>query len=374
MAHGSIKKTSTGKYKVNFEFGYDENGNRIRKNTTYSTEKEAEIALSRHNTRMEDGIAVRPVQIKLCEWLDYWMENIIYPRTEDTTQYGYRNIINTHLKPELGNKKLQSIKPMDIQKYYTHLAVKKGLSPNSILKHHHLLMTAFKAAVRQEYITRNPIDAVEPPKKKKPSIKYYSASQVRQLFNKVQGNRLETFVTLCTLLGLRREEACGLKWVDIDFENRTVVIRRARTTAGSKTIEKEPKTDNSVRTLYISDALYMILNKEKAKQDKNRKLLGELYHDNEYVCAWPDGRPYRPNYLSELFTKFIKDNGLPKITLHGLRHTFASLSHAAGISAFDIGKAMGHSTPDTTQRIYTHLFDETHTATIEAVEKSIQIP
>ena len=100
MAHGSIKKSSSGKDKVNFEFGYDENGNRIRKNKSYSTEREAELALSRHNTRMEDGIAVRPVQIKLCEWLDYWMENIICPRTEDTTQYGYRNIINTHLKPE----------------------------------------------------------------------------------------------------------------------------------------------------------------------------------------------------------------------------------------------------------------------------------
>lgn len=191
---------------------------------------------------------------------------------------------------------------------------------------------------------------------------------------KYKRNRLETFVTLCTLLGLRREEACGLKWEDIDFENRTVIIRRARTTAGSQIVEKKPKTDTSVRTLYISDALYMILNKEKAEQDKNRSLIGELYQGSGYVCAWPDGRLYRPNYLSELFTKFIKDNGLPQITLHGLRHTFASLSHAAGISAFDIGKAMGHSTPDTTQRIYTHLFDETHTATMEAVKKSIQIP
>jgi len=226
MAHGSIKKTNSGTYKVNFEFGYDENGNRIRKNKSYSTEKEAELALSRHNTRMEDGIAVRPVQIKLGEWLDSWMDNIIRPRTEDTTQYGYRNIINTHIKPELGNKKLQSVKPMDIQKYYTHLSVNKGLSPNSILKHHHLLMTALKAAVRQEYITRNPIEAVEPPKKKKPSIHYYSADQVRELFQKIQGHRLETFVTLCTLLGLRREEACGLKWEDIDFENRRVIIRR----------------------------------------------------------------------------------------------------------------------------------------------------
>lgn len=80
-----------------------------------------------------------------------------------------------------------------------------------------------------------------------------------------------------------------------------------------------------------------------------------------------DGRPFRPNYLSELFGKFLADNDLPKIVLHELRHTFASLSNQAGIPAYNIGKALGHSTPATTQKIYTHLLDRAHTQAVEGV-------
>ena len=80
-----------------------------------------------------------------------------------------------------------------------------------------------------------------------------------------------------------------------------------------------------------------------------------------------DGRPFRPNYLSVLFGKFLADNDLPKIVLHELRHTVASLSNQAGIPAYNIGKALGHSTPATTQKIYTHLLDRVHTQAVEGV-------
>ena len=86
-----------------------------------------------------------------------------------------------------------------------------------------------------------------------------------------------------------------------------------------------------------------------------------------YVVVMEDGKPFRPNYLSELFSKFLADNDLPKIVLHELRHTFASLSNQAGIPAYNIGKALGHSTLATTQKIYTHLLDRTHTQAVEGV-------
>lgn len=86
-----------------------------------------------------------------------------------------------------------------------------------------------------------------------------------------------------------------------------------------------------------------------------KEVLGDSYQDSGYVFTHEDGRPVRPNYASELFTKFVKDNELPPLTLHGLRHSFASIANAKGIPMFDIGKALGHSSPATTSKIYTHL-------------------
>ena len=92
------------------------------------------------------------------------------------------------------------------------------------------------------------------------------------------------------------------------------------------------------------------------------------------VVAWPNGTPIRPNYVSDRFTNLIQSNHLPPLTLHGLRHTFASLANAQGVSQFDIGKALGHSTPSTTGKIYTHLFDPTHENTVSSVSDAIKIP
>jgi integrase len=79
----------------------------------------------------------------------------------------------------------------------------------------------------------------------------------------------------------------------------------------------------------------------------------------------------KAEFLSELFTKFIKDNELSKITLHGLRHSFASVANSLGIPIYDIGKALGHSAPEITGKIYTHLFDKKHKETMRKVADSM---
>ena len=158
---------------------------------------------------------------------------------------------------------------------------------------------------------------------------------------------------------------------DIDFDRRIIHICRAMTQVGTEIVIKDTKTYASDRKLYIPDGLEVALKEEKEKQDKNKDAFGAGWTDSGYVVVWEDGKAYRPNYISELFTKFLKDNGLPKIVLHELRHTFASLSNEAGIQEFNIGKALGHANVGTTKKIYTHLFDDRHTAAVDAVANLI---
>lgn len=164
--------------------------------------------------------------------------------------------------------------------------------------------------------------------------KFYTPEQLGVLLDKAVGTRLELPVFICAYLGLRRGELCGLRWSDVDLEHQTMCD---------------------------------MLKAAKENQQACRAKYKNAYDDNDYVVVMEYGRPCRPNYLSELFGKCLADNDLPKIVLHELQHTFASLSNQAGIPSFNIGKALGHSTPTTTQKIYTHLLDRTHTQAVEGV-------
>ena len=366
MAYGSITQRGD-KYRVCFDYGVDREGNRVRKYRTFDTKRDATRAFNEHKVKMDKGTQIMPSEYTFAQWLDYWYKDIILPQIEETTAYGYRGMIENYLKPQLGEIRLQKLTARDIQQYYTWLMGEKELSPNTVIKHHNLLTNTLNAAERQEYITKNPMRAVSPPKKRQREAKFYTPEQLGILLDKAVGTRLELPVFICAYLGLRRGELCGLRWSDVDLEHQTITIENTRTQAGKKEIEKGTKTASSTRTLYLPDTLCDMLKAAKEHQQACRAEYKNAYDDNDYVVVMEDGRPFRPNYLSELFGKFLADNDLPKIVLHELRHTFASLSNQAGIPAYNIGKALGHSTPATTQKIYTHLLDQTHTQAVEGV-------
>ena len=366
MAYGSITQRGD-KYRVCFDYGVDRNGRRVRKYRTFDTKRDATRAFNEHKVKMDKGTQIMPSEYTFAQWLDYWYKDIILPQIEETTAYGYRGMIENYLKPQLGEIRLQKLTARDIQQYYTWLMDEKELSPNTVIKHHNMLTNTLNAAERQEYITKNPMRAVSPPKKRQREAKFYTPEQLGTLLDKAVGTRLELPVFICAYLGLRRGELCGLRWGDVDLEHKTITIENTRTQAGKKEIEKGTKTASSTRTLYLPDTLCDMLKAAKEHQQACRAEYKNAYDDNDYVVVMEDGRPFRPNYLSELFSKFLADNDLPKIVLHELRHTFASLSNQAGIPAYNIGKALGHSTPATTQKIYTHLLDQTHTQAVEGV-------
>ena len=366
MAYGSITQRGD-KYRVCFDYGVDRSGKRIRKYRTFDTKRDATRAFNEHKVKMDKGTQVLPSEYTFAQWLDYWSKDIILPQIEETTAYGYRGMIATYINPQLGEIRLQKLTARDIQQYYTWLMGEKELSPNTVIKHHNLLTNTLNAAERQEYITKNPMRAVSPPKKRQREAKFYTPEQLGTLLDKAVGTRLELPVYICAYLGLRRGELCGLRWSDIDLEHQTITIENTRTQAGKKEIEKGTKTASSTRTLYLPDTLCDMLKAAKENQQACRATYKNAYDDKDYVLVMADGKPFRPNYLSELFGKFLADNDLPKIVLHELRHTFASLSNQAGIPAYNIGKALGHSTPATTQKIYTHLLDQTHTQAVEGV-------
>lgn len=349
------------RYYVNLDFGVDpETGRQVKKSRTFKQLTQARTALRKHEAARDAGQIVLPTQITVGQWLDTWMNDVIKLSRQSTTVYAYRIIIDKHLVPALGGIPLQQLTPQRIQKYYADKIREGAISTNTVRKHHDLLNGALQVAVKQGLILTNPCSRVEPPKVKRPEIHFYTMEQVQELLRLSEGTRLEVLIKLAGLLGLRREEIVGLTWKHVDFTEKKIEICEVRTSAGNQVVTKEPKTATSKRTLYMPPEIEDVLLREREKQKKFKDALGPAYLDSGYVFTYEDGRPFRPNYATDLFTKFIRQNHLPPLTLHGLRHSFASIANAKGIPMFDIGKALGHSSPATTSKIYTHLLDADH--------------
>ena len=356
------------KYYVCMDYGLDETGKRVKKYKTYPTLAQARRGLRDFQTEQDTHQTVAPRSMTLDQWLEYWMDTIVRPNRAETTVYSYQKIIDNHLGPALGDMPLLKLTPKDIQQYYTQVQRDNSLSSNTMRRHHDLLSSSLRTAVRQDMLLVSPMDRVEPPRSKLYEADFYTPEELKRLYALLPGHRLELPVKLAGSLGLRREELCGLKWENVNFQLRVIYIREARTAFGATIIQKETKNRASVRTLYLPEDIFRLLNQERARQNalfRGREEPGHVVLDHKEL-------PYSPNALSLAFTRFVRKNDLPRVTLHGLRHSFATIASFQGVSLFDIGKALGHSTPATTGRIYTHLIDRTHEETLMRVSDALK--
>lgn len=368
---GNITKVGT-KFRITFDFGRDKAGKRIREYATASTEAEAKKLLNEFEYNQQRHLLVQTTDMTLAEFLSHWMDNYVKYNCEETTTYGYKNIIDNHIIPRVGNFELQKLQPVHIQQYYKHLMDEKGLSPNTVHKHHACIRKALDYGLKQQFVHRNVSDAVTLPRKDKFTGQSYTSEQLNTLLDGVRDTNLELPVYLAGYLGLRREEIVGLRWKFIDLENRLIHISEVRTSAGSVEVIKPPKTDKSKRTLYITDELLEVLIKTKSRQLEYEKMLGDDYHKSDYVFVKDNGKLYRVNYVTTRFKNFLEKSGLPKIRLHDLRHTFASILYEAGVDLKAISEALGHSDLGTTNKIYTHRFDKTHKKTVNAMSEALR--
>ena len=364
-------------YYVSMELGRDENGKRIKQYRTFPTLAAARNGLRDFHAGLERERELErklaPAQeLDLAHWLEYWMDSIVRPNRAETTVYAYQKIIDNHIDPALGTVPLKRFTPKMVQEYYTETQRANGLSSNTMRRHHDLLSSALRSAVRQDVIPASPMERVEPPRVRTTESYFYNNQELKLLYQKIEGNILELAVKLAGSLGMRREEICGLKWENVDLQRHLVLIREARTAYGATIVQKETKNRSSVRTLYLPDEVYLLLEQEQARQQQERCLQSPTYNPTDHVILDAKGVPYSPNALSLAFTRFVKKNDLPRLTFHGLRHTFATIASCQGVSLFDIGKALGHSTPATTGRIYTHLVDRPHEELVQRVSDALK--
>lgn len=307
-------------------------------------------------------------EIMLKDYLVYWFEEIFSERVESTTRmvgaYALYNIILPQLDYD--------IKVRYVNSDYLDTVLEKAAKVTSSAgnKARELLNLAFKEAVIGGYIKTNPVTGTKPYKRQKPKIIVLGREKVKLLLKAASKTNWYLEILLGLFCGLRKGEIMGLKFSDFDFEKNTVYINRQvasdpkiKKRSGSKIeeyalVEREPKTPNSYRTLRVPEAVMAEVRKRKELVERNRLREGQNYSDRDYISCQENGKLHSITALNNALTKLCSRNSLPHITVHGLRHMYATILIEMNVPLVKISALLGHSSVHTTFEYYCEVMDE----------------
>ena len=354
----------------------------------FDTETEAKRFLRRAVVAVEDGTHVAPHKLTLEEfvngrsgepgWLDHLDTLVTRGKLRPATVAQYRGLMTLHVLPRLGKVKLAELTVPKLDRLYADLLIsgkaprKKGgqatgLSGTSVHLIHVTISKALSDAVRRDLLVKNVAKSVtEAPQVASPEKTIWTPVELDQFLEAVRSDRLYGLWHMLATTGVRRGEAAGLRWEDVDLEIGELNIRRARVVVGYRVLDSKPKTEKGSRLIALDPATVTALRSHRARQAEERLLWGPAYNDSGLVFTTEIGVGIHPERITRGFARLVKKAGLPAITVHGVRHSYATKLADAGVSLEVISKRLGHSSVAITGDLYRHRTDASDRAAAQA--------
>jgi len=299
------------------------------------------------------------------EYLEYWLTNISAPRVRPNTQEVRAGAVRRDVIAQIGHYQLYALKPMHVNQMIMQLRA-KGKSSHTQKRAKQLLSSALKDAVRMEIVNRNVAELVDTPKHVYKERNVWSMAQVQQFLNytKSVSHRYYPLFELLFYYGMRRGEVLGLRWQDIDFDRGSISIRQTLAEVNHKPVFNKPKTRASERDLPLIP---------KIQETLALYLLTSPKYGDDLLFHSEWGNPVDPRSLLDSFNLLSKKAGLPRICLHEIRHTVATMLKDSGVTPKDAQVILGHSDITTTLQIYTHSSHENKLDAMNALAGSLNI-
>lgn len=340
-----------------------------------NNKREAKRIMQRILADLEAQNAVYSTETPFLAWIDKWMEQKRQEIRLNTWE-SYQFYFEKHIRPYFAPKKLtlSKLNPQHLQDYY-NLKLQEGQAVNTLKKHHAVIHGALQEAVKKRLLAFNPADQVTFPRQNRQDRFHgtaYTAEQARQLLEAFKGDVLEPAVILGLCYGLRKSEALGLRWSDIDFEAGTLTVQNTVTRMKTLIEHEQTKSAASKRVLYLMPDTVTYLKQLHQQQESNHQFLGKGYTLSDHICVWPDGRPVSPDYVSQHFKRVLVKNNLQIIRFHDLRHTAGSLLMNNGASVKQVQEFLGHEKASTTLDIYTHIDIKAKQGTALSMEQALK--
>lgn len=335
----------------------------LRRRVTVYGKSRTEVAdkLSKLITQDRQGIPQTTTSQTVGDFLEYWLEHVVLHQVRPLTFRGYEMYVRRHLKPGLGSKRLSRLSARDVRLFLdskratpsgapAKARARRPLSSRTVAHLHAILRNALEHAVREDLLTRNVARQVRITVGYSEAPEPLSVEEARKLLDAARDDRLFALYALCLGLGLRRGEALGLRWSDIDLDDGVVKIGQTLQRHHGSLHFEPPKTARSRRSIAIPDALLAVLRQHAAKQP-DAPLIGLVFTNRT-------GQPIEPNDFSKAFARLCKTAGVRHVRLHDLRHTCATFLLAQGVPPRTVMEILGHSSLDVTMNIYGHVMLE----------------
>ncbi len=370
-----IKRGKT--YSVVLDVGRDpQSGKRRQKwHGGYRTKREAEAALAEMVSNINRGTYVEKSRQTVSEFVTEWLA-AIEPTVRPATHYSYARNLRLHVLPYLGSALLIAVDAGTLNGLYAQLLAEGrknheggGLSPRSVRYVHTIVHRVLKDAVKWGRLARNPAGAADPPRTASSgsAMATWTGEELRSFLAGTSADRLYAAYLLLATTGMRRGEALGLRWTDLNLEAGQASVRQTVIAVHHVVQLGTPKTAKGRRTVSLDAVTVTALREHRKRQAAERLQMGAGWHDLDLVFPRIDGTPLHPERFSRSFNDRVRQLGLPRIRLHDLRHGWATLALSAGVHPKVVQERLGHANISITLDTYSHVAANLHGDAAEKV-------
>jgi integrase len=284
------------------------------------------------------------------EWLPAIQQTV-----RATTFVNYQGHVENHLVPRLGTVRLNELSGTLINRIYSELLSSgrtgnsECLSPTTVRRIHATLHRALRDAVRWGLLSDNPADRCDPPRARSDDVvemRTWDVTQLRRFLETVRDDALYPVWHVLAMTGMRRGECLGMRWSDIELAEGRIAVRKCLVAVGSEVRLSQPKTARARRVIALDPSTIDVLATHAASRDP-QDTAGLVFTSAE-------GGFLNPNRVSKRFARLVAVSGLPRIRLHDLRHTHATIALRAGVHPKIVSERLGHSTVSLTLDVYSH--------------------
>lgn len=236
----------------------------------------------------------------------------------------------------------------------------KPLSTKTVLEYHRLTHTILAQAEKEMLVPYNAADKSTPPKTERTEVNYFQPEQIWDILNALESEPLkwQVLTHILMITGGRRGEVVGLEWSKIDFERKRLRFDSALLFSKEIGLYEGPTKTGNRRYVPLPDETIALLRELRTEQKEQRLLMGDRWHENDYIFKRDDGQPMRPDSITQWLSKFADRHGLQHINPHAFRHTAASVMIVNGTDIVTVSKMLGHAKVSTTEDIYSHVIED----------------